>query len=90
MKSPVDGHKCSSSRCNDCGEELHDRGLHFCHIQPQPPKETSKNLIFYDFKTRYENEMFENEKGDVSLILFARSLLRAIDLWPKAPTAWNN
>ncbi len=28
--------------------------------------------------------------GDTSPILFALSLLKANDLWPKAPTVWNS
>ncbi len=55
IKGAGDGHKCAPYRCCNCGEVLHDHGLHDCYIQPQPPKEPSKNYIFYDFETRYEN-----------------------------------
>ncbi|XP_051743101.1 uncharacterized protein LOC127508773 isoform X1 [Ctenopharyngodon idella] len=48
-------HKCSPNRCDHCGEDLHNHGLHRCFIQPIVPKEPNKNYIFYDFETRYQN-----------------------------------
>ncbi len=52
-------------------------------FSPKPPKEPSKNYIFMISKLVMKT-------GDTLLILFALSLLKANDLLPKAPTAWNN
>ncbi len=50
---------------------------------PNSPRNLAKIIFFMISKLVMKT-------GDTSLILFAQSLLKANDLWPKAPTARNN
>ncbi len=52
-------------------------------FSPNRPKNLAKNTFFMISKLVMKT-------GDTLIILFALSLLKANDLLPKAPTAWNN